>query len=137
MLVLAVAAVLLLWRERCCLPGRARGLMLVLVLTYMVFIYQITLPVMVSLLLMGVAAVSIVVGFIRRETGLRIFGLCLALFVCAKVIVYDYWDLDLLPKSILLLVVGMIAIAISVIYAVLEQRQKKMKTEEKQNETVI
>lgn len=136
-LVLAVAAVLLLWRERCCLPGRVRGLMLVLVLTYMVFIYQITLPVMVSLLLMGVAAVSIVVGFIRREMGLRIFGLCLALFVCAKVIVYDYWDLDLLPKSILLLVVGMIAIAISVIYAVLEQRQKKMKTEEKQNETVI
>lgn len=140
-LAVAVAAVLILWRERFCLSGRLRGLMLVLVLSYMVFIYQITLPVMVSILLMGVAVVSVIAGFIRRETALRIFGLCMALFVCVKVIVYDYWDLELLPKSILLMAVGVIAIAISIVYAVLEQKQKKMKIEEQQegekNETVI
>ena len=140
-LVLAVASVMILWRERCYLSGKLRGLMLVLALTYMVFIYQITLPVMVSILLMGVALVSIVAGFIRREAALRIFGLCMALFVCVKVIVYDFWGLALLPKSILLMVVGMAAIAIAVVYAILEQKQKRMKIEEqqeeKEHETVI
>ncbi len=124
-LVLTVAAVVLLWRERCHLPKRFQGLVLSLVLTYMIVVYQIRLPVVVSILLMIVAIGAIIGGFIRKEMAMRIYGLSLSLFVCAKVVVYDYWDLELLPKSILLLVVGLIAIAIAVIYAVLEMKQKK------------
>lgn len=124
-LVLAVLAVLILWRNRCHLPQRMQGLVLGLVLTYMIFVYRIHLPVVMSIALMVIAIGAIIAGFIRNEMALRIYGLVLALFVCAKVVVYDYWDLELLPKSILLLSVGLIAIGISVIYAVLEHRQRK------------
>lgn len=124
-LVLSVLAVLVLWRKRCYLPGRLQGLMLVLVLTYMVFIYRIEIPVAASIALMVVAVVAIITGFVRKETALRIYGLILSLFVCAKVVLYDYWDLELFSKSILLLVVGLIAIAISIVYAVLEHAQRK------------
>lgn len=124
-LVFAVLAVLVLWRKRCHLPERIQGLMLVLVLTYMIFIYRIQIPVVASIALMVVAVIAIIVGFIRKETALRIYGLILALFVCAKVVLYDYWDLELFAKSILLLAVGLIAIGISVIYAVLEHAQRK------------
>lgn len=126
-LVLAVLAVLILWRNRCHLPQRVQGLVLGLVLTYMIFVYRIHLPVIMSIALMVIAIGAIIAGFIRNEMALRIYGLVLALFVCAKVVVYDYWDLELLPKSILLLSVGIIAIGISVIYAVLEYRQRKQR----------
>lgn len=124
-LVLVVLAVLLLWRDRCHLPQRIQGLMLGLVLTYMIFVYRIHLPVIMSIALMVIAIGAIIAGFIRNERALRIYGLTLSLFVCAKIVVYDYWDLELWPKSILLLSVGLIAIGISVIYAVLEHRQRK------------
>lgn len=124
-LVLAILTVLLLWRKRCHMPEQIQGLILGLVLTYMIFVYRIQLPVVVSIALMVVAVGAILAGFIRNEVALRIYGLALSLFVCAKVVVYDYWDLELLPKSILLLVVGLIAIGISIIYAVLEHSQRK------------
>lgn len=126
--VLAIAAVLLVWRDRFHLPGKFRGLVLVSVLTYLLLFYPIFFPVAVSILLMVIAVAAIVVGFIQKKLGLRIYGLCLSLFVCAKVVFYDYWDLELFAKSLLLLAVGMIAIAISVIYAVIEYLGKK-KTE--------
>lgn len=85
---------------------------------------------LVSLLLMVLAILAIVAGFIRREMPLRIYGLCLALFACAKVVLHDFWGLGLLQKSLLFLGVGAIAIAIALVYAVLEQRQKKLNQKE-------
>ena len=125
LLLLAVAAVFLVWRDRFHLPGKLQGVVLSSVLTYGLLFYPILFPVAVSVLLMVIAIASIVVGFLRRELALRIYGLCLSLFVCGKVVFYDYWDLDLLSKSILLLAVGLIAIAISVIYGVIEYLGKK------------
>lgn len=124
-LVLMIATVLLLWRKKCFLPERVQGLVLTLVLAYMVIVYRIQLPVVVSILLMVVAMIAIIGGFIKKEKAMRIYGLVLALFVCGKVVLYDFWDLELLAKSILLLVVGLIAIGISLIYVVLEHSQKK------------
>lgn len=80
---------------------------------------------LISLLLMVLAILAVIAGFVRREMPLRIYGLCLSLFACGKVVFYDFWDLELLQKSLLFLGVGVIAIAIAMIYAVLEQRQKK------------
>ena len=85
---------------------------------------------LISLLLMVLAILAIVAGFVRQEMPLRIYGLCLALFACAKVVLHDFWGLQLLQKSLLFLGVGTIAIAIALVYAVLEHRQKK--TEQKE-----
>ena len=84
---------------------------------------------MVSLFLMVLAILAIVAGFVRCQMPLRIFGLCLSLFACAKVVLYDFWDLELLEKSLLFLGVGLIAIAIALVYAVLEHQQKKKRME--------
>ena len=75
-------------------------------------------------MLLGIALAGIVVGFWQKQRPLRIYGLCLALFVCAKVVVYDFWDLELLAKGLLLLAVGLAAIAISIIYAIIEFYRK-------------
>ena len=78
---------------------------------------------------MVLAILAIVAGFVRCQMPLRIFGLCLSLFACAKVVLYDFWDLELLEKSLLFLGVGLIAIAIALVYAVLEHQQKKKRME--------
>ncbi len=122
--LLAVLAVLMLWRERFHLPGRLRGLMLAAVSTYMLLVGNISSPVAASIALLGVALAGIVVGFWKNMRPLRIYGLCLALFVCAKVVLYDFWDLDLFAKGLLLLGVGLAAIAISIIYAIIEYYKK-------------
>lgn len=91
---------------------------------------------LVSLLLMVLAILAIIAGFVRREMPLRIYGLCLALFACAKVVLHDFWGLELLQKSLLFLGVGAIAIGIAVVYAVLEQRQKKIQGRERPEEEI-
>ncbi len=122
--LLAVLAVFLLWRERFHLPGSLRGLLLAAVSTYMLLTGHFSSPVAVSIVLLGIALAGIVVGFWQKQRPLRIYGLCLALFVCAKVVVYDFWDLELLAKGLLLLAVGLAAIAISIIYAIIEFYRK-------------
>lgn len=124
-LVLAVAAVLLLWRGRCHLPDSMQFFVLTAVLVYMIFVFRLQLPVAVSIVLMALAILAIIIGFVRWKLSLRVFGLCLSLFVCAKVFFYDFIGLELFERSLLFLAVGLIAIAISLIYAVLEVKQRK------------
>ena len=54
----------------------------------------------------------------------------MAILVCVKLVVYDFGELESLPKAILFLTVGLIALGISFIYIYLEKREDKEEKEE-------
>lgn len=89
--------------------------------TYMVFAYNIELPIAVSILLMMIAIASVGVGFWFKVKGVRIYGLCMSLFVCAKLLVVDFADAQSADRVISFLVVGVIALAISYLYMRIER----------------
>ena len=91
-------------------------------------------PVIVSILLMVVAIGCVAAGFLLRDKVYRICGLIMAILVCVKLVVHDFGELESLPKAILFLTVGVIALCISFIYIYLEKREdreEKIQNEEK------
>ena len=88
----------------------------------MTLIWDMPLPIMKSIIIMLIAIGAVAVGFAIREKGLRITGLVLTLIVCAKIVVYDFAELENAEKMILFLVTGLIALAISGIYIALEKK---------------
>lgn len=90
-------------------------------LTYMVFAFGIKLPIAVSILLMLIAIASVSVGFILKIKGVRIYGLCMSFFVCAKLLLVDFSDAQSVDRVISFLVVGVIALAISYLYMRIER----------------
>jgi hypothetical protein len=89
--------------------------------TYMVFAYNIELPIAVSILLMMIAIASVGVGFWFKVKSVRIYGLCMSLFVCAKLLLVDFADAQSADRVISFLVVGVIALAISYLYMRIER----------------
>ena len=91
-------------------------------LIYMIFAAHFTTAVIVSALLMVVAIACVVIGFFKKDKIYRICGLILAAFVCVKLIIFDFSELETVAKAILFLIVGIIALAISFIYIYLEKK---------------
>ncbi|MBO5241065.1 MAG: DUF2339 domain-containing protein [Lachnospiraceae bacterium] len=89
--------------------------------TYMVFAYNIELPIAVSILLMIIAIASVGVGFWFKVKSVRVYGLCMSLFVCAKLLLVDFADAQSADRVISFLVVGVIALAISYLYMRIER----------------
>lgn len=89
--------------------------------TYMVFAFGIELPIAVSILLMIIAVASVAVGFWLKIKSVRIYGLCMSLFVCGKLLLVDFADAQSADRVISFLVVGVIALAISYIYMRIER----------------
>lgn len=77
-----------------------------------------------SIVLMTVALLLIVTGCIINRFEIRITGLVLSLLVCVKVALYDFREAEELTKMIVFFVVGLIAIAISIIYMYLEKKEQ-------------
>lgn len=117
--------IIVTFRERFGIRTSHRTLFLLLFLVYMVFLLRIQTPFGTSILLMGIAAFGIVAGFLARKKDSRIFGLTLSVFVCLKVICYDFIELAIKERILLFLIVGMIALGIALIYIVLEKRIAK------------
>ena len=89
--------------------------------TYMVLAYNIGLPIAVSILLMMIAVASVAVGFWLKIKSVRIYGLCMSLFVCGKLLLVDFADAQSADRVISFLVVGVIALAISYLYMRIER----------------
>ena len=122
------------FRERYGLALPKKYLLLAGFLIYMILTSHFKTPVIVSILLMVVAIGCVAAGFLFRDKVYRICGLIMAILVCVKLVVYDFGELESLPKAILFLTVGVIALCISFIYIYLEKREdreEKIQNEEK------
>lgn len=124
MLVFGLATVVLTFHEKYEMDFRYKNLILSVFLTYMAFVCRTGIPVFTSILLMVIALVSVGAGFAGQDKSVRIYGLALSLFVCAKVTLYDFTGAAAIQRMILFFVVGAIALIISGIYIVLEKKQR-------------
>lgn len=103
----------------------ARGLMIVVFLTYMILISRFGLDISTSVLLMLLGLGSIGAGFALTDKKLRIYGLVLSMLICFKITLFDFRGEDLLQKMLLFLVAGVVFLAISGIYIVLDKKYNK------------
>ncbi|MCR5283203.1 MAG: DUF2339 domain-containing protein [Lachnospiraceae bacterium] len=100
-----------------------RNLVIAGFLTYMILIFRIEKPVITSILLMALALCAVGVGFGIHQKPLRLYGLFLAVFVCAKLLLYDFSESGSGEKVVLFFVVGLLAIGISYLYMRLEKQE--------------
>ena len=130
-LVMVVGAIMVLvvFRKRYEMEVPKRYFILIGYLVYMIFACGFETPVIVSGLLMLVAIVCVAIGFWKKDKSYRICGLIMAVFVCVKLILFDFSELETLPKALLFLLVGVIALIISFIYIYIEKKEDKEEEE--------
>ncbi len=112
-----------------CMNIKKKYLVLAGYLTCMAFLIRFRTPIYTSILLMLVAIGCVAVGFKLKDRTQRMCGIVLALFVCIKLVLYDFSELESFYKTILFMVVGVITLAISLIYIQLEKNQNEQKEE--------
>lgn len=132
MLVFGLAAIVLTLREPYGMETKCRTFIACVFLSYMALIFQTDYPVVNSILLMLAAFGSVVAGFVDNRKPVRIYGVVLSLLVCAKLVLYDFWGVATLQKTLLFFAVGVLALAIAILYMTLERRKRK--TEGKRNQ---
>lgn len=123
LLTLGIAVIVLTFQEEYGMNFKSKNLILAAFLTYMVLVCRLEHPVWISILLMVVAVTSVALGFYRKDKPLRMYGLILAIFVCGKVTVYDFFGADTFHKMLLFFGVGVLALIISGIYIILEKKK--------------
>ena len=89
-------------------------------LTYFVFILRIKEGFVTSAILMAVALICVALGFLMNQKSVRIYGLVLSLFVCLKLVIFDFASAASLVKTIMYFVVGILALVIAGVYIVSE-----------------
>ena len=129
-MVIGAVMIIVAFRARYGLAVPKKYLLLAGFLVYMIFTSHFETSVIVSILLMVVAIGCVAAGFLLKDKVYRICGLVMAILVCVKLVVYDFGELESLPKAILFLTVGVIALGISFIYIYLEKREDKEEKEE-------
>lgn len=83
--------------------------------------------VLISISLMTLAFISVLIGLKLDILEVRKYGLILSFIVCAKLIFVDFYSVNFAIKTILFLVVGIVALVISYVYSKLEQELKNKK----------
>ena len=110
-------------RKKFLMDTNARYIILAVVLTYLALFMDIG-NLWISISLMAVAFIVIAVGCVANRFELRIYGLVLSLAVCVKVAFYDFKNESEFNRMIVFLVVGLLAIAISFVYLILEKKEQ-------------
>ncbi|MGN0376454.1 MAG: DUF2339 domain-containing protein [Suilimivivens sp.] len=136
-MVIGAIMIVVAFRSRYGLAIAKKYLILAGFLVYMIFASHFDTPVIVSILLMIVAIGCVGAGFLFKDKTYRICGLVMAILVCIKLIVYDFIELESLPKAILFLTVGVIALGISFLYIYLEKKEDKEDKEVQEEEKGI
>lgn len=77
-----------------------------------------------SISLMIVALGSVFIGFKINNSKLRKYGLILSLITCVKLMLVDFYSFDFIIKTLVFLVVGIIALIISYTFSKLENEHK-------------
>jgi hypothetical protein len=78
-------------------------------------------PIFTSVALMAIALACVGAGFKFSDKSGRLCGLILAIFVCVKVGIYDFRALGVPQRILIFMIVGAIALLISLIYIRLEK----------------
>lgn len=125
-LVIGLVIIFLLFGRVFALCGKnaqhIRNLTLAFFTTYMVVIFRVEKPIVTSILLMVLALICVGTGFAMSQKPIRLYGLVLAMFVCAKLLFMDFTGAAAADKVILTFVVGVLAIGISYLYMRLEKK---------------
>lgn len=121
-MVIGAAYLILYLSPKYYLNLKRKYLVLAGYLTAMAFFIPVGNSVYVSIFLMVIAIGCVAAGFRMQDKVQRLCGLVLALFVCIKLVIYDFREAESLQKTILFLVVGSIVLAISLIYMQLEKK---------------
>ena len=119
--VIGVAAIILYINPIFFIEFKKKHLLLAGYLIFMTLIIRFPNPVITSIILMIVAVVCVMAGFKLRDKAQRICGLVLVIFVCLKLALYDFRDLESLYQTIVFIVVGAFALLISLLYLRLEK----------------
>lgn len=127
MMVLGGATILIVFRKRYELQIPRKYLVLAGFLTWFSLTGHYESPIIVSILLMIIALVCVGVGFRQQDRVERICGLVMAFFVCLKLVLYDFREVEVMYRMLVFLVVGVIALMISFIYVKLEKKEKFLK----------
>lgn len=128
MLIFGLATIVLTFQEKYHMNFKQKNLILAVFLTYMAFVLQTSQPIINSIFMMLIALICVGLGFAVKEKWVRIYGLVLSLIICGKITLYDSFDTAALQKTILFFTVGIIALAISGIYIILERRMNIQQT---------
>lgn len=116
------ATVILLFTEKYEMEFKLKYLMLVLFWSYLVLQTEFEIQLVSSVLLMVIAIVSVIMGFVLSVKEVRVFGLVSSLLVCLKVLFYDFSETPIQERMLLFLLVGVIILSISFIYILLEKK---------------
>ncbi|MDR2546415.1 MAG: DUF2339 domain-containing protein [Lachnospiraceae bacterium] len=127
-LVGAVAIIVIL-SETYFLAFAKKYLLLAIYLPFMMLFVRFPSPIIINTILMVIAMVSVAAGFRFRDKSLRICGLTLTIFVCAKIAIYDYRFALQVERMIVFMVVGAIALFISLLYIYVEKKSTQGKEE--------
>ena len=132
--VIGLGTCLVLLHPHYRMPFHGLYIIVSIYMTYMAMVFP-DLPggAILSGIWMLIALISVILGFAVNQKSIRIYGLVLALLVCAKMIFRDFNYFDSLQKTVLYFVVGLLALAISGIYFVLERRESRENTQAMQS----
>jgi uncharacterized membrane protein len=81
-------------------------------------------PIATSITMMVIAIASVAIGIRIEDKAQRLCGLALAIFVCAKISLFDFRESEPLQRMIVFAAVGVLAMLISYIYIRLEKGLK-------------
>ena len=129
MMALGAVSILVIFRARYRMGIRGKYLVLAGFLTWFSLTGHYESPVIISIFLMVIALGCVGIGFKIRSRVERICGLTMAAFVCLKLVLYDFREVEIMYRVLVFLVVGIIALLISFIYVRLEKSAERQKEE--------
>ncbi len=129
MMALGAVSILVIFRARYRMGIRGKYLVLAGFLTWFSLTGHYESPVIISIFLMVIALGCVGIGFKIRSRVERICGLTMAAFVCLKLVLYDFREVEIMYRVLVFLVVGIIALLISFIYVRLEKSTERQKEE--------
>lgn len=121
-MVIGAISIIVMFRSRYGMGILWKNLVLAAFLAYCTLTGHYESPVIVSILLMLIAFGCVGAGFKRNDKVERVCGLVLAAFVCLKLALYDFSEVESLYRVIVCLIVGIAALMISFIYVQLEKK---------------
>lgn len=116
MFLFGLSAIFLFFQEKYGISSKIKGMSVAIFLTYMILSGKIPFPIVTSLILVVIAIVGVAFGFYLKQKSLRVYSLCLSLFVCAKLFLFDFAHYGKTQLMAAFFGVGITILGISILY---------------------